>query len=206
MKSGCVIFHNTKPTVTFLEPPYTTTGVCYCFMFPMGIWVFKLRINRWVSILLKKTCTAHIGYHRRVPLIIVSMENKESLHNHFVWHESQLPSIHNALYVVVSYCSLWPVWVFHHFCTVFHERQNLENIIYIYIKFHENSSGCSRVLLCGQKDGQTHLTKLIVDFRRHSNCLCILSVSCNTDSCNTEMTHRNFYPQHPTAVSFSTQL
>ena len=46
-----------------------------------------------------------------------------------------------------------------------------------------------------------HLTKLIVDFRRHSNFLFIFSVICNTDSSDTDMTHSQFYPQHPTAVS-----
>jgi len=67
--------------------------------------------------------------------------------------------------------------------------------IYIYIIFHKLSSGCSPVLPCGQEDAQTHLTKLTVDFPRHSNYWCILSVSCNT-----HMTHRMFCPQQPSAV------
>jgi len=73
--------------------------------------------------------------------------------------------------------------------------------IYIYNKFYENSSGCRPVLPYGQKDEMSHLTKLIVDLRIHSNCWFILSVSCNTVSCDTDMTHSQFYPQHPTAVS-----
>ena len=44
---------------------------------------------------------------------------------------------------------------------------------YPYLTFHENSSGWSRVLPCGQKEGrtvgQTQLTKLLVTFRRLSN-------------------------------------
>ena len=68
------------------------------------------------------------------------------------------------------------------------------------VTFHENSSVSSPVFPCGQKEGQTHLTKLIVDFRRHSNFLFIFSVICNTDSSDTDMTHSQFYPQYPTAV------
>ena len=36
------------------------------------------------------------------------------------------------------------------------------------IKFHENSFSLSRVL-CGQRDGQTDMTKLIVAYRRFAN-------------------------------------
>jgi len=36
-------------------------------------------------------------------------------------------------------------------------------------KFHENSSSESRVFPCGQTDGQTDITKLIVTFRNFVN-------------------------------------
>jgi len=37
------------------------------------------------------------------------------------------------------------------------------------IKFHENPSSGSRVVLCGQTDGQTDVTKVIVAFRSCAN-------------------------------------
>jgi hypothetical protein len=40
---------------------------------------------------------------------------------------------------------------------------------YININFHENSSGGSRVVQCGQKDGWSDMTKLIVVFRNFAN-------------------------------------
>jgi hypothetical protein len=40
---------------------------------------------------------------------------------------------------------------------------------YTNLKLHENPSSGSRVLTCGQTDGQTDITKLIVAFRNFSN-------------------------------------
>jgi len=37
------------------------------------------------------------------------------------------------------------------------------------VKFHKNSSGGSRVVPCGQTNGQTHMTKLIAAFRHFAN-------------------------------------
>jgi len=69
--------------------------------------------------------------------------------------------------------------------------------VFIHIYFIQKiSSFCSTEYSCGQKDRQTHLTKLTVDFRRHSNYWCILSARCNTHT-----THRMFCPQYPSAVS-----
>jgi len=67
--------------------------------------------------------------------------------------------------------------------------------VYIYY-ISQNSSGCSSIFPCEQKDGKTHLTKLIADFRRLSYYWCILSFRCNTHKKN-----RMFSPQYPTAVS-----
>jgi len=40
---------------------------------------------------------------------------------------------------------------------------------YSYIKFHINPSSGSRVVPCGEKDGRTDMTKLIVAFRNSAN-------------------------------------
>ena len=40
---------------------------------------------------------------------------------------------------------------------------------YSNIKFHEHSAVCSRDVPCGQKDGRTDMTKLIVAFRNFAN-------------------------------------
>jgi len=40
---------------------------------------------------------------------------------------------------------------------------------YSNIKFYWNPSSESRVVLCGRKDGQTDMTKLIVAFRKVAN-------------------------------------
>jgi len=40
---------------------------------------------------------------------------------------------------------------------------------YSNFKFHENPSSGSRVVSCGQTDGQTDMTKLIVAFRNFAN-------------------------------------
>jgi hypothetical protein len=37
------------------------------------------------------------------------------------------------------------------------------------MKFHGNPSSGSRVVSCGQMDGQTYVTKLTVDFRNFAN-------------------------------------
>ena len=41
--------------------------------------------------------------------------------------------------------------------------------IYSHINVHENPSSGSRVVLCGQMDGRTDITKLIVPFRNFAN-------------------------------------
>ena len=51
-----------------------------------------------------------------------------------------------------------------------HGQKNIEFSVQIFenyqnIKFHENFSRGSRVVPCGQTDGQTDMTKLTVDFR-----------------------------------------
>jgi hypothetical protein len=46
-------------------------------------------------------------------------------------------------------------------------RQNFEN--YSNMKFHENPTSETRVIQCGQMDGQTEMTKLIVALRISAN-------------------------------------
>jgi hypothetical protein len=52
------------------------------------------------------------------------------------------------------------------------------------IKFHKNPSIGSRVVTCGQKDGQTDMTKLIVAFYNFANapkmCISILNINLQT--------------------------
>ena len=50
----------------------------------------------------------------------------------------------------------------HEFC-----RQIFEK--YSNIEFHENSSNVSRTVACGETNGETDITKLIVAFRNFAN-------------------------------------
>ena len=46
-------------------------------------------------------------------------------------------------------------------------RQSFEK--YFNIELYENPSNRSRIVACGQRDGQTDMTKLIVDFQNFAN-------------------------------------
>ena len=56
-------------------------------------------------------------------------------------------------------------------CHILIKRELTRQIFekYSNIKFHENPSSKSRVVPCGQTDGQTDMTKLIVALRNFAN-------------------------------------